>query len=157
MRFLCTNCGHIYDEALWDPYEDIGPGTNIDLLINEDIHCPACDESFEEFAPIEDEILYTEKQWQKNELEKEHIPYILYQDHHKLEVCVWEEMHVNTESDRITAIYLVDDEEHIVEEVFIMPDEEPICEFDISGIDTFELRASCSRHGLWSTWLIEIS
>lgn len=155
MRFLCTNCGHIYDEALGDLSEGIGPGTNIDMLVNEDIHCPACDGSFDDYSPIEDEVLYAEKADRKNELEKEHIPYIVYRDHEKIEVQVGEEMHATDDEDRITAVYLVDDEGHIVEEVFIMPEEDPVCEFDISGIDLFELRASCSRHGLWSTGLIE--
>jgi rubredoxin len=56
MRFLCVNCGHIYDESLWEEEEGIDPGTCIDE-IDEDIHCPMCDGSFDDFSPIEDEVL----------------------------------------------------------------------------------------------------
>ncbi len=55
-------------------------------------------------------------------------------------------MHPSDEDHRITGIYLVDDEGHIVEEVFILADEDPVAEFDISGLDNFEIRASCNRH-----------
>jgi len=155
MRFLCVNCGYIYDEALWDEVDGIEPGINIDTLINDWLHCPVCSGSFEDFSPIEDEILYAENPLKLNHLELEHIPHIVYQDSERIEVSVGKELHPSSDDHRITAMYLVDDEGHIVEEIFIMPDEEPICEFDVSGLDIFELRASCSRHGLWSSGLIE--
>jgi len=157
MRFLCVNCGHIYDESLWEEEEGIDPGTCIDE-IDEDIHCPMCDGSFDDFSPIEDEVLYVDNPKHMNHLERQHIPHILYQDNEKVEVCVGEEdeMHPSDEDHRITAIYLIDDEGHIVEEIFIMPDEDPVAEFDISGLENFEIRASCSRHGLWSSGLMEV-
>ncbi len=83
------------------------------------------------------------------------MPHILYQDSEKIEVSIGEEMHSVSDDHRITGMYLVDEEWHIVDEVFIMPEEEPIAEFDISGLDTFEIRASCSQHGLWSSWVLE--
>jgi len=157
MRFLCTNCGHIFDEALGDEAEGIDPGTCIDE-IDEDIHCPMCDGSFDDFSPIEDEVIYPDDPEKLSHIEREHMPHILYQDSEKVEVCIGEEeeMHPSGEDHRISAIYLVDDEGHIVEEVFIMPDEDPVAEFDISGLEVFEIRASCSRHGLWSSGLIEV-
>ena len=90
-------------------------------------------------------------------VEREHLPHILYQDSQKVEVCIGDEheMHPNGEDHRITAIYLIDDEGHILEEVFILPDEDPIAEFDVSGLELFEIRASCNQHGLWSSGLIE--
>lgn len=154
MRFLCVNCGYIYDESLGDEEDGIEAGTPIDN-IPYDVHCPACDGSFDDFSPIEDEILYAENPEHLNHLEKEHIPHIIYQDAERVEVCVGEDMHPIGEDHRITAISLIDDEGHIVEEIFIMLDEEPIAEFDISGLDVFEIRASCNRHGLWSTGMIE--
>ena len=149
------NCWYIYDEALWDHVDNIEPWTNIDTLINENIHCPVCSASFDDFSPIEDEILYAEDPQNLNHLEMEHIPHIVYQDDSRIEVSVGKELHTMDDDHRITAMYLVDDEGHIVEEVFIMPDEEPIYEFDISDLDIFELRSSCSKHWLWSSWLIE--
>ncbi len=154
MRFLCVNCSYIYDEALWDIAEGIEAGTSVDQ-IQEDILCPGCEGSFDEFAPIEDEVLYAESPENHNDTEREHIPYVLYQDHEKVEVSVGEEIHPISDDHRITGIYLIDEHGHIVEEVFIMPEEEPLAEFDVSGLDTFELRASCSKHGLWSTGLIQ--
>ncbi len=155
MKFLCVNCSYIFDEALGDESEWIMPGTSIDA-IEENIHCPWCDGSFEDFSPIEDEILYVEDAQNLTHLEREHIPNILYQDLQRVEVMIGEEIHPTDDEHRITAIYLVDEEWHIVEEVFIMPDEEPIVEFDISGLENYEIRASCSQHGVWSSGVIEV-
>lgn len=155
MRFLCVNCGYIYDEALGDEADGIDPGTLIDD-IGSDVHCPACDGGFEDFSPIEDEVLYAEDPNHLNHLEKEHIPHIIYQDQERVEVCIGEEMHPMDENHRITSICLVDDEGHIIDELFIMEEEDPVAEFDISGLDLFEIRASCNRHGLWSSGLIEV-
>lgn len=157
MRFLCVNCWHIYDESLGEEADGIEPGTCIDE-ISEEIHCPMCDGSFEDFSPIEDEVIYVENVDNMSHVEREHMPRILYQDTEKVEVCIGEEeeMHPSWDDHRISAIYLIDDEWHIVEEVFIMPDEDPVAEFDISGLDVFEIRASCNQHWLWSSWLIEV-
>ncbi len=155
MRFLCVNCWYIYDESLGDETDGIDVGTCIDE-INEETHCPGCDGSFEDFSPIEDEVLYAEDPDNMDHIEKEHVPYIVYQDTQKVEVQIGEDMHTVGDDDRITAIYLVDDEWHIVEEIFIMPDEDPVAEFDISGLEFFEIRSSCSRHGLWSAGLMEV-
>ena len=150
MRFLCVNCSYIYDESLGDVHEDIDPGTSVDQ-IPEDILCPGCEGSFEDFAPIEDEVLYIDNPDRLTDVEREHMPHILYQDSEKIEVSIGEDMHPVSDDHRITGIYLVDEEGHIVEELFIMPEEEPIAEFDVSGLDNFEIRASCSQHGLWSS------
>ncbi len=156
MRFLCVNCSYIYDESLWEETDGIEPGTCVHE-IGEDIHCPGCDGSFEDFSPIEDEVIYVDNPEKLSYIEREHMPHIIYQDTEKVEVCIGEEdeMHPSGEDHRITAIYLIDDEGHIVEEVFIMADEDPVAEFDISWLELFEIRASCSQHGLWSSWLLE--
>ncbi len=157
MRFLCVNCWHIYDEALWEIDDGIEPGTGIDE-ISQEVHCPSCDGSFEDFSVIEDEVIYAENMDKLTHIEREHMPRIIHLDMDKVEVCVGEEeeMHPSGEDHRVTAIYLIDDEGHIVEEVFIMMDEDPVAEFDISGLDDFEIRASCSQHGLWGTGLINV-
>lgn len=157
MRFLCVNCGHIYDEALWEETDGIDPGTWIDE-ISEDIHCPSCDGSFEDFSPIEDEVIYVDNPDHLSHVEREHMPRIIYQDLQRVEVCIWEEeeMHPSWEDHRVTAIYLVDDESHIIEEIFIMMDEDPVAEFDISGLESFEIRASCSQHGMWGSGMIKV-
>lgn len=156
MRYLCINCSYIYDEALGDETDGIDAGTCIDQ-IDYDVHCPGCDGSFEDFSPIEDEIIYVENRDRMTHAEREHLPRITYKDSQRVEVCIWdeEELHPSGEDHRVTAIYLVDDEWHIIEELFIMIDEDPVAEFDISGLDSFEIRASCSQHWLWSSWIIE--
>ncbi len=155
MRFLCVNCGHIYDESLGEVEDGIEPGTCIDE-IDEDIHCPMCDGSFDDFSPIEDEVIYIDDVHKMSHIEKEHFPHIDHHDSESIEVSIWwDSMHGSGEDHRITAIYLVDDEGHIVEEIFIMPDEDPVAEFDVSGLERFEIRSSCNQHGLWSSGLIE--
>jgi len=158
MRFLCINCSHIYDESLWEIDDGIAPGTCIDE-IREDIHCPSCDGSFEDFSPIEDEVIYVDDISHMSHVEREHLPRITYQDSERVEVCVWdeEELHPSGEDHRVTAMYLVDEEGHIVEEIFIMEDEDPVAEFEVSGLESFEIRASCSQHWLWSSGIIEWS
>ncbi len=156
MRFLCVNCWYIYDESLWERDDGISPGTWIDE-IPENIHCPGCGEGFDDFSPIEDEVIYVDNSEHLSHIERQHLPKILYHDEHKIEVCIGEEeeMHPAGEDHRITAIYLIDEDGHIVEEVFIMPDEDPVAEFDISWMESFEIRASCSQHGLWGTGYIQ--
>ena len=155
MRFLCINCWHIYDESLWEETDGIDPGTCIDQ-ISEDIHCPSCDGSFEDYSPIEDEVIYIDDIHKMSHVEREHMPQIDYLDSERVEVSIGEELHSSNDDHRITAIYLVDDEWHIVEEIFIMPDEDPVAEFDISWIESFEIRASCNQHGLWSSGVIHV-
>lgn len=154
MRFLCINCGYIYDESLGFEEEGIEPGTCIEDM-SEDYVCPGCGGSFEDFSPIEDEVLYVDNIHNLTHIERDHVPQIVYQDSERVEISIGEEMHPSGEDHRITAIYLVDDEGHIVEENFILPEEDPVAEFDVSGLEFFEIRASCNRHWLWSTGLIE--
>ena len=47
-----------------------------------------CSGSFEDFSPIEDEILYAENPKHLNHLELEHIPHVVYQDSERIEVSV---------------------------------------------------------------------
>jgi rubredoxin len=41
MRYLCVNCGYIYDEEEGDEEHDIEPGTEFEDL-PEDWVCPVC-------------------------------------------------------------------------------------------------------------------
>ena len=41
MKYVCTLCGYVYDEALGDKDEDIEPGTEWKEL-PEDFVCPLC-------------------------------------------------------------------------------------------------------------------
>lgn len=53
MRYICLACGHIYDEALGDPDQDIPPGTRFEDL-PDDFICTFCGADKASFVP-EDE------------------------------------------------------------------------------------------------------
>jgi len=41
MKWICSNCGYIYDPEIGDPAEGIVPGTEFEAL-PEDWICPVC-------------------------------------------------------------------------------------------------------------------
>jgi rubredoxin len=47
-QWLCTLCGHIYDEALGDPEQGVPPGTRLQDL-PEGWTCPDCGAAREDF------------------------------------------------------------------------------------------------------------
>ena len=47
-KYLCTACGHTYDEEMGDPDSDIPPGTRWEDL-SDDWICPVCGVSKEDF------------------------------------------------------------------------------------------------------------
>ncbi|GHT79593.1 Rubredoxin [Actinomycetota bacterium] len=53
MRFTCTICGYVYDEAIGDVEHDIAPGTAFDDL-PDDWVCPHCGVDKSLFEPAED-------------------------------------------------------------------------------------------------------
>ncbi|MGR9073023.1 MAG: rubredoxin [Gammaproteobacteria bacterium] len=50
-KYRCTECGHIYDEALGDPDTGIAPGT-LWQDIPEDWVCPECGAEKSAFEPV---------------------------------------------------------------------------------------------------------
>ena len=52
MRYICTNCGYIYDPASGDPAAEIPAGTSFEEL-PEDWCCPLCYVSKELFDPLD--------------------------------------------------------------------------------------------------------
>ena len=49
MKYVCTACGFVYDEALGDPDNGIAPGTKFEDLPN-DYVCPWCGMGKDAFA-----------------------------------------------------------------------------------------------------------
>jgi rubredoxin len=49
-KYICSICGHVYDPAKGDPYENIGPGTEFSNL-PASWRCPVCRALKEKFLP----------------------------------------------------------------------------------------------------------
>ncbi len=52
MKYICVNCGYIYDPAVGDDTQDIGPGTSFDDL-PDDWKCPLCYVGKDQFDPYD--------------------------------------------------------------------------------------------------------
>ena len=52
MKYICTNCGYIYDPERGDPMTGVAPGTPFDD-IPEDWICPLCYLGKEAFDPLD--------------------------------------------------------------------------------------------------------
>lgn len=53
-KWMCMNCGFIYDPAEGDPTSGIAPGTPFESL-PDDWKCPLCGSEKSEFEPLEDD------------------------------------------------------------------------------------------------------
>ena len=49
MKFVCTVCGYVYDEAVGDPDNGIAPGTKFEDL-PDDFTCPLCGVGKDDFS-----------------------------------------------------------------------------------------------------------
>ena len=49
MKYVCTICGYVYDEALGDPEHGVAPGTKWEDVSDEYV-CPLCAVDKEQFA-----------------------------------------------------------------------------------------------------------
>lgn len=52
MRYICANCGYIYDPAKGDPLSGIPPNTPFEELPNDWV-CPICYVSRDAFDPLD--------------------------------------------------------------------------------------------------------
>ena len=52
MRYICVNCGYIYDPEVGDPGNGIAPGTSFEDLPDDWI-CPVCYVSKDQFDPVD--------------------------------------------------------------------------------------------------------
>jgi rubredoxin len=52
MKYICINCGYVYDPAVGDPENGVVPGTAFEDL-PEDWVCPLCYVSVDQFDPME--------------------------------------------------------------------------------------------------------
>ncbi len=52
MRYICTNCGYVYDPEKGDPAHGIPAGTPFED-IGDDWHCPLCYRGKDAFDPYD--------------------------------------------------------------------------------------------------------
>lgn len=52
MKYICSNCGYIYDPDIGDPEGDVDPGTSFEE-IPDDWTCPICYVSKSVFDPYD--------------------------------------------------------------------------------------------------------
>ena len=52
MKYICINCGYVYDPAVGDPANSVAPGTSFDDLPDDWI-CPLCYVGKDQFDPME--------------------------------------------------------------------------------------------------------
>jgi rubredoxin len=148
MRYICPECNYIFDESVWDKYEDIKAWTKLhDLWV--DFKCPICWEYWENFQEIIEEVNYIDENnilW----LEFEHFINVIELEDNKIEVTVWKwDFHPSGEEHRISQISLFDEYWDLVQEYFLWVWEEPKVEFDIDWLDEYKIIARCTIHWLW--------
>jgi rubredoxin/desulfoferrodoxin (superoxide reductase-like protein) len=156
MRYLCTNCSYIYNEALGDELEGIPSGTSFDEL-EQDFVCPSCYEEKENFQEIKDEINYPYDSENLSSLEKEHfINY--YLEKGVLKIYVGKDEEHSMEKDHFVAsIGIYDENDEKVEEKFISSQDDGSAEFNIDYLDEFEIKIYCSQHWWWGSGKINVN
>lgn len=143
MKYLCTNCGYVYDESLWDEVEEIEGGTRVDELDC----CPTCFE-VDSFFQIREEVIYIDDDT-IDKIEREHFIEINYQNR-KIEVTVWKNSHPMEKEHRLLSISLFDEYGDVVEEKFLKEDEDTFVVFDDYDLDDVEIRVRCSKHWIFA-------
>lgn len=152
-RYHCLNCGHVYNPYLWDLEQEVEAWVDFDN-ISEDRLCPVCWENKDNFIEIVPSI---NEVFDINNLipqEEQHIPFYT-EKNGKIIVNIW------TEDEPYTQ-----DEDHFIEFVWVydeygeeidiinFPDISKDIEFELAD-ENYEVRASCSLHGVWKGIKIE--
>lgn len=141
MKYLCTNCRYVIDEAFWDKAEAIDSGEKIE----EGNMCPICEE-YDCFHPIEEQVHYVDET--DLEITQDHFPAIIIKSD-AIRVVIGREPHPMGDNHRIGSVSLYDEYGDLIEEKFLEIDDEPVVEFFDHGLDEFEVRVKCSLHGVW--------
>lgn len=139
MKYICTNCGYVFDEALWDEVEEIEWSTKIDCLDC----CPVCLE-LDSFFQIKEEVIYLDENT-IDKIEREHFININH-NWRQIEVVVWWNSHPMEKEHRLLSIALFDEYWDLVEEKFLKEDDDTIVKFDNYDLDEIEIRVRCNKH-----------
>lgn len=156
MKYTCTQCRYIYDDAFWDTAEWIDAGKSL-YEIWESFSCPGCWSSVDDFQEIQEEVLFADNPDSLSMVESEHIPCIhfLADKSGIVEVLVWNPPHPMFEEHYIGSVSLYDEDGDMIEQKNLSPEDDPVVKFDISDLDNFTVRAKCNQHWIWSTQIIE--
>lgn len=142
MKYICTNCGYVFDEALWDEVEEINWWTKIEKLDC----CPSCLE-LDSFFQIKEEVIYI---WENtnDKIEQEHFINIFHKDR-KIEVEIWWNSHPMEKEHRLLSIWLFDEYWDLVEEKFLKEEDDTFVIFDDYDLDYLEIRLRCNKHWIF--------
>jgi desulfoferrodoxin (superoxide reductase-like protein) len=148
MRYLCTNCSYIYDEALWDIEDWYDPWVKLDDM-QDYFLCPMCWERAWFFQEIKEEVIYFDNLDDLTNIEYLHYPVVAQIDW-KIKVSVGrEEFHPSVEDHFITSISLFDEYGDIIEERFLSFNDWWEAIFDNYDLDEFEIQIRCNLHWVW--------
>lgn len=134
----------MYDEARWDRAEGIEAGTKIDDIWA----CPVCFE-YDTFNHINEEVFYIEDD-SKDLIEQSHYIEASKIDNSKIEVTIGRNNHPMWDDHRILWVWLYDEYKDLVDERFLLEDDDLVIEFDDFGLDDFEIQVKCSKHNLFA-------
>ena len=154
MKYSCTECGYVFDEAKGEPDDGVEPGTKLEDL-GEFFTCPSCYTDASAFVSAKEEVNYPMGEKLTN-IEKEHK--IVYEVRGNiLSVKIGEEEHVMGQDHYISSISLMDENNELIEERFLKAqDDGAEVEFDIDYIENFEIICRCTQHGLWGSGKISL-
>lgn len=152
MKYHCSWCDYIYDELKWDEDLWIQKNTFFDSLWN-DFFCPFCDTHKDDFVVFEEEINYPLDSNNLTHIEDIHFPeYEIVWD--ELFLNISSESHPQNEDHFIYKIRLYDDAWDEIEKYNFSYNSIVKIKFDMSYLDTFEIRVYCSLEWVFSTWII---
>ena len=146
MKYLCTNCNYIYDEMIGEIGDWIEYGSKLENMQDTFI-CPSCFEWVENFQEITPHIHSLNDEKNLLWIEVEHTPIIEFLDDNTVKIEV---NHPSEESHFLWNIWIYDEYGDLVYEEFFKPGEPAYLEYNISDLDEYEIRTTCSLHWIFS-------
>lgn len=157
MRYICTECNFVYDEALWLEEEYIEPHTPFSE-IDENFLCPVCHSPKEHFSKIQEEINYFWEDEILTDIDLQHIPIVrVDEEKDEIKVSFWKwELHSMTSHHFINTICLYDEYKELVDQKFVSPWDNAFVSFSLQWLDEFEVTIKCNIHWTFSSWIIRV-
>lgn len=144
MKYFCTECSYVYDEAFWDEIEEIKPWTKIENIKI----CPICWEE-DSFYFVNEEANYLDENTSTLK-ELDHFIELEKLDHWKLKVIISENEHSMEKEHRIASVSIFDEYGELVEEKFLEEDFSWDIILEDYDLGDFEIRIKCNRHWVFA-------